>query len=287
MRNVRLRRQLEPAAPQGRRADPGPALSAAQRHHRLRSHLPSPSWAPASSIRWRRPEKTLLQKLTDFVNQTKPADRLRVTAALSNGRDLYAFRYSVNDKANTFAVLPGIGYAVSLIVSRTDRSRNHKSGSRCRKTTRWSRSRASGCACCRSCTSIRWRRSNGPPSNLATFAADEFIAGQFSAIASLVPFHRRNERSLVCMPNSKPRRASEAAPPAGLGAKILDMARQLAQFSETPDGLTCTYLSPAHKAAAAQLRDWMQTAGLAVRIDAVPATSSGRYASAARTRQRR
>ena len=45
--------------------------------------------------------ESVLQKLTDFVNQTKPADRLRVTAALSNGRDLYAFRYAVNDKANT------------------------------------------------------------------------------------------------------------------------------------------------------------------------------------------
>jgi glutamine amidotransferase len=45
--------------------------------------------------------ENVLQKLTDFVNQTKPADRLRVTAALSNGRDLYAFRYAVNDKANT------------------------------------------------------------------------------------------------------------------------------------------------------------------------------------------
>ena len=45
--------------------------------------------------------ENVLQKLTDFVNQTKPADRLRVTAALSNGSDLYAFRYAVNDKANT------------------------------------------------------------------------------------------------------------------------------------------------------------------------------------------
>ena len=45
-------------------------------------------------------EKTLA-RLTDFVNQNKPADRFRFTAAMSNGRDLYAFRYSVNDKANT------------------------------------------------------------------------------------------------------------------------------------------------------------------------------------------
>src|SRR3982751_6430353 len=28
-------------------------------------------------------------------------DKLRVTAALANGKDLYAFRYAVNDKANT------------------------------------------------------------------------------------------------------------------------------------------------------------------------------------------
>jgi beta-ureidopropionase / N-carbamoyl-L-amino-acid hydrolase len=64
------------------------------------------------------------------------------------------------------------------------------------------------------------------------------------------------------------------------GAKILDMARELAQFSETADGLTCTYLSPAHKASAARLRDWMRSAGLAVEIDAV-GNVVGRYAGAA------
>jgi N-carbamoyl-L-amino-acid hydrolase len=82
------------------------------------------------------------------------------------------------------------------------------------------------------------------------------------------------------MPSPKPR-ATESAPPAGFGAKILDMARQLARFSETPDGLTCTYLSPAHKAAAAQLRDWMHAAGLVVQVDAV-GNVVGRYPSAAR-----
>jgi predicted glutamine amidotransferase len=45
-------------------------------------------------------ERTLA-RLTDLVNQNKPGDRFRFTAALSNGRDLYAFRYSVNDNANT------------------------------------------------------------------------------------------------------------------------------------------------------------------------------------------
>ena len=59
------------------------------------------------------------------------------------------------------------------------------------------------------------------------------------------------------------------------------MARQLAQFSETPDGLTCTYLSPAHQAAAAQLRDWMHAAGLVAQIDAV-GNVVGHYPSAAR-----
>jgi predicted glutamine amidotransferase len=45
-------------------------------------------------------EKTL-SRLTDLVNESAPADRLRFTAALSNGQDLYAFRYAVNDRANT------------------------------------------------------------------------------------------------------------------------------------------------------------------------------------------
>jgi len=81
------------------------------------------------------------------------------------------------------------------------------------------------------------------------------------------------------MPTPKSR-ANESSPPAEFGAKILDMARQLARFSETPDGLTCTYLSPAHKAAAAQLRDWMRAAGLTAQIDAV-GNVVGRYSSAA------
>jgi predicted glutamine amidotransferase len=45
--------------------------------------------------------ETVFARLTALVNETTPADRLRITAALSNGRDLYAFRYAVNDRANT------------------------------------------------------------------------------------------------------------------------------------------------------------------------------------------
>ena len=53
------------------------------------------------------------------------------------------------------------------------------------------------------------------------------------------------------------------------GAKILDMARELAQWTELPEGLMCTYFSPAHKAAAAQLRGWMAAAGMKAEIDPV------------------
>jgi allantoate deiminase/N-carbamoyl-L-amino-acid hydrolase len=56
---------------------------------------------------------------------------------------------------------------------------------------------------------------------------------------------------------------------AEMGARILDMADRLAEWSETDDGLTCTYFSPAHRAAAVQLREWMQGAGLAASIDIV------------------
>jgi glutamine amidotransferase len=45
-------------------------------------------------------EKILLT-LSAFVNETEPSEHFRFTAALSNGKDLYAFRYAVNDRANT------------------------------------------------------------------------------------------------------------------------------------------------------------------------------------------
>ena len=46
--------------------------------------------------------ETVLARLTAiWSTRPTPPDRLRFTAALSNGRDLYAFRYAVNDRANT------------------------------------------------------------------------------------------------------------------------------------------------------------------------------------------
>jgi beta-ureidopropionase / N-carbamoyl-L-amino-acid hydrolase len=63
------------------------------------------------------------------------------------------------------------------------------------------------------------------------------------------------------------------------GACILDLADRLAIHTEMAGGLTCTYLSPAHRAVANELRDLMQKAGLDVTIDAV-GNVTGRYRSA-------
>jgi N-carbamoyl-L-amino-acid hydrolase len=54
-----------------------------------------------------------------------------------------------------------------------------------------------------------------------------------------------------------------------LGSRIIAMAEQLARFSEREDALVCSYLTPAHRATAALIRDWMLAAGLQVEIDAV------------------
>jgi hydantoinase/carbamoylase family amidase len=61
------------------------------------------------------------------------------------------------------------------------------------------------------------------------------------------------------------------------GPRILTMADELARFSETAGGLTCTYLSAAHRAVAEELRAWMGKAGMAASIDAV-GNVVGRYA---------
>ncbi|HTV36855.1 MAG TPA: allantoate amidohydrolase [Xanthobacteraceae bacterium] len=80
------------------------------------------------------------------------------------------------------------------------------------------------------------------------------------------------------MLNPQTSEATELPAPGKFGARILDLVRQLAQFSELPEGLTCTYFSPAHKAAAAQLYEWMRSAGLAAEIDPV-GNVVGRYRS--------
>jgi N-carbamoyl-L-amino-acid hydrolase len=53
------------------------------------------------------------------------------------------------------------------------------------------------------------------------------------------------------------------------GAEIMAMIDKLAQHSESSDNLTCSYLSAAHRAAAAQIREWMLAANMSVEIDAI------------------
>src|SRR5262252_9741628 len=67
--------------------------------------------------------------------------------------------------------------------------------------------------------------------------------------------------------------------PGAFGKRIMELAERLAQWSEIPDGLTCTYLTPAHRAVAAELADLMRRAGLAAEIDAV-GNVVGRHAAA-------
>lgn len=62
------------------------------------------------------------------------------------------------------------------------------------------------------------------------------------------------------------------------GERILALADELARHSEAGDHLTCTYLTPAHHAAASQLLHWMREAGLHGEIDAA-ANVIGRYPS--------
>jgi N-carbamoyl-L-amino-acid hydrolase len=54
-----------------------------------------------------------------------------------------------------------------------------------------------------------------------------------------------------------------------IGTQVMAMTAQLARFSEQDDALTCSYLTPAHRQAAAQIRDWMLAAGLTTHVDAV------------------
>jgi N-carbamoyl-L-amino-acid hydrolase len=75
--------------------------------------------------------------------------------------------------------------------------------------------------------------------------------------------------------------AGGGAEPGAFGRRIMELADRLAQWSESSDGLTCTYLSPAHRAVAVQIHDLMREAGLTTEIDAV-ANVIGRYPAAER-----
>lgn len=70
------------------------------------------------------------------------------------------------------------------------------------------------------------------------------------------------------------------AVPLPYGPRIMQWAEELAQWSDDAEGLTCAYLTDAHRRTAAQLADWMRAAGMEVTIDAV-GNVVGRYRSAA------
>jgi beta-ureidopropionase / N-carbamoyl-L-amino-acid hydrolase len=65
-------------------------------------------------------------------------------------------------------------------------------------------------------------------------------------------------------------------PGQAFGERILALADVLAEHSESPDGLTCTFLTPVHRTVASLLADWMRAAGMTVEIDAA-ANVVGRY----------
>ncbi len=60
------------------------------------------------------------------------------------------------------------------------------------------------------------------------------------------------------------------------GAVVMARLDALADFTETPGQLTRLYLTPEHKAAALQVRVWMEEAGMTARMDAV-GNVVGRY----------
>jgi OHCU decarboxylase len=63
------------------------------------------------------------------------------------------------------------------------------------------------------------------------------------------------------------------------GPAIMDWAETIGAWSDDADGLTCAYMTPAHRRTAGQLAHWMRTAGMDTHIDAV-GNVVGRYAAA-------
>ncbi|MPZ56179.1 MAG: allantoate amidohydrolase [Rhizobiales bacterium] len=68
------------------------------------------------------------------------------------------------------------------------------------------------------------------------------------------------------------------APEGTFGPRILALADHLAEYSDSAHGLTCLYLTLAHRTVAAELRRLMQAAGMEVTIDAA-ANVAGRWRS--------
>ncbi len=71
---------------------------------------------------------------------------------------------------------------------------------------------------------------------------------------------------------------SIAAEAMRFGPRILGLADRLAEFSETEHGLTCTFMTPAHRAVAREVCSLMVGAGMTARIDAI-GNVMGRYSA--------
>jgi OHCU decarboxylase len=62
------------------------------------------------------------------------------------------------------------------------------------------------------------------------------------------------------------------------GPSIMQWAEEIGALSDDEEGLTCAYMTPAHRQTAEKLADWMRQAGMAVHIDAA-GNVVGRYAA--------
>jgi N-carbamoyl-L-amino-acid hydrolase len=63
------------------------------------------------------------------------------------------------------------------------------------------------------------------------------------------------------------------------GPAVMQWAEIIGAWSDAEDGLTCAYMTPAHRRTASQLAEWMREAGMDAHIDAV-GNVVGRYAAA-------
>ncbi|QNA88120.1 allantoate amidohydrolase [Massilia sp. Dwa41.01b] len=63
-----------------------------------------------------------------------------------------------------------------------------------------------------------------------------------------------------------------------IGALVMDWCETIGAWSDAEDGLTCAYLTPAHRRTAEQIAAWMNEAGMEAHIDAV-GNVVGRYAA--------
>ena len=63
------------------------------------------------------------------------------------------------------------------------------------------------------------------------------------------------------------------------GPRIMRQLEEIAAWSDSDEGLTCAYMTPAHRRTAQRIAQWMEEAGMAVHMDDV-GNVVGRYASA-------